>query len=46
VYEVFRALADPSRQRLLDSLNGRKGQSLREPCAGLDTARQSVSKRA
>ena len=42
--EVFRALADPSRRRLLDSLNGLNGQSLRELCAGLDMARQSVSK--
>lgn len=41
---VFRALADPSRRRLLDTLNGRNGQSLRELCAGLDMARQSVSK--
>jgi DNA-binding transcriptional ArsR family regulator/uncharacterized protein YndB with AHSA1/START domain len=44
VDEVFRALADPSRRRLLDSLNRRNGQSLRELCAGLDMARQSVSK--
>ena len=42
--EVFRALSDPSRRRLLDSLNGRSGQTLRELCAGLDMARQSVSK--
>ena len=42
--EVFRALADPSRRRLLDSLNARSGQSLRELCAGLAMARQSVSK--
>jgi uncharacterized protein YndB with AHSA1/START domain/DNA-binding transcriptional ArsR family regulator len=42
--DVFRALADPSRRRLLDSLNARNGQSLREMCAGLDMARQSVSK--
>ena len=42
--EVFRALADPSRRALLDSLNRRNGQSLRELCAGLDMARQSVSK--
>ncbi|MGD0609843.1 MAG: metalloregulator ArsR/SmtB family transcription factor [Streptosporangiaceae bacterium] len=42
--EVFRALSDPSRRRLLDSLNRRNGQSLRELCAGLDMARQSVSK--
>jgi uncharacterized protein YndB with AHSA1/START domain/DNA-binding transcriptional ArsR family regulator len=44
VDEVFRALADPSRRRLLDSLNARNGQTLRELCAGLDMARQSVSK--
>jgi uncharacterized protein YndB with AHSA1/START domain/DNA-binding transcriptional ArsR family regulator len=42
--EVFKALADPSRRRLLDSLNARNGQSLRELCAGLAMARQSVSK--
>ncbi|HEY5987674.1 MAG TPA: metalloregulator ArsR/SmtB family transcription factor [Streptosporangiaceae bacterium] len=42
--DVFRALADPSRRRLLDSLNSRTGQTLRELCAGLDMARQSVSK--
>ncbi|MFE3251443.1 ArsR/SmtB family transcription factor [Streptomyces sp. NPDC059209] len=42
--EVFRALADPGRRRLLDSLDARDGQSLRELCAGLDMTRQSVSK--
>ncbi|MFE0803518.1 ArsR/SmtB family transcription factor [Streptomyces sp. NPDC058812] len=42
--EVFKALADSSRRRLLDSLNERNGQSLRELCSGLDMARQSVSK--
>jgi uncharacterized protein YndB with AHSA1/START domain/DNA-binding transcriptional ArsR family regulator len=42
--EVFKALADASRRRLLDSVNARNGQSLRELCAGLDMARQSVSK--
>ena len=42
--EVFRALADPSRRLLLDSLNARNGQSLRELCVGLSMARQSVSK--
>src|ERR1700730_2259873 len=42
--DVFRALADRNRRRLLDSLNGRSGQSLRELCAGLDMTRQSVSK--
>jgi uncharacterized protein YndB with AHSA1/START domain/DNA-binding transcriptional ArsR family regulator len=42
--EVFRALGDPSRRQLLDSLNGRNGQTLRELCSGLQMARQSVSK--
>src|SRR5258708_13290851 len=42
--EVFKALSDPSRRRLLDSLNSRNGQTLRELCAGLAMARQSVSK--
>jgi DNA-binding transcriptional ArsR family regulator/uncharacterized protein YndB with AHSA1/START domain len=42
--EVFKALADPSRRMLLDSLDARNGQTLRELCAGLDMARQSVSK--
>jgi uncharacterized protein YndB with AHSA1/START domain/DNA-binding transcriptional ArsR family regulator len=41
---VFKALADPSRRRLLDRLNARNGQSLRELCDGLDMARQSVTK--
>jgi DNA-binding transcriptional ArsR family regulator len=42
--EVFKALADPSRRLLLDGLNTRNGQTLRELCAGLSMARQSVSK--
>src|SRR5690606_18587287 len=42
--EVFRALADPSRRQLLDRLNARNGQTLRELCAELAMARQSVSK--
>jgi DNA-binding transcriptional ArsR family regulator/uncharacterized protein YndB with AHSA1/START domain len=42
--EVFRALADPGRRTLLDSLHARSGQNLRELCAELDMARQSVSK--
>jgi uncharacterized protein YndB with AHSA1/START domain/DNA-binding transcriptional ArsR family regulator len=42
--DVFRALADATRRRLLDSLNIRNGQTLGELCAGLDMARQSVSK--
>src|SRR3954454_231436 len=42
--DAFRALADPSRRALLDSLNERNGQTLRQLCAGLSIARQSVSK--
>lgn len=42
--KVFKALADASRRRLLDKLNARNGQSLRELCVGLGMARQSVSK--
>src|ERR1700749_488003 len=42
--EVFKALADPSRRVLLDSLNERNGQTLRDLCSRLDMARQSVSK--
>ncbi len=42
--DVFRALADPGRRRLLDSLNARSGLTLRELCAEMDIARQSVSK--
>jgi DNA-binding transcriptional ArsR family regulator len=41
---IFRALADPSRRRLLDRLNERNGQTLRELGAELDMARQSVTK--
>ena len=42
--EVFKALADPSRRKLLDSLNTKGGQTLSELCLLLDMARQSVSK--
>lgn len=42
--DVFKALADPSRRSLLDSLNSRNGQTLRELSAGQKMARQSVSK--
>src|SRR4051794_12459890 len=42
--DVFRALADRSRRQLLDRLNDRNGQTLRELTDGLDMARQSVSK--
>jgi len=42
--DVFRALADPGRRRLLDSLNSRSGQTLSELCSDMAMARQSVSK--
>ncbi len=42
--DVFKALGDPSRRHLLDRLNVRNGQNLRELSEGLDMARQSVSK--
>jgi DNA-binding transcriptional ArsR family regulator/uncharacterized protein YndB with AHSA1/START domain len=42
--EVFKALADPGRRRLLDSLNAYNGQSLADLCRELDMTRQAVSK--
>ncbi|MFC0625831.1 ArsR/SmtB family transcription factor [Kribbella deserti] len=42
--DAFKALADPTRRALLDSLNERNGQTLRELCASLDLTRQAVSK--
>jgi len=41
---VFRALADPTRRRLLDRLNARNGQTLGELSSEMDMARQSVTK--
>lgn len=41
---VFRALADPVRRQLLDSLHARNGQTLGELCAGHDMSRQAVTK--
>ncbi len=41
---VFRALADPVRRRLLDSLHDRSGQTLSELCEGHDITRQAVTK--
>src|SRR6266852_3991749 len=41
---VFRALADPSRRRLLDRLRARNGQNLNELREGLDMTRQAVTK--
>lgn len=41
---VFRALADPIRRQLLDSLHARNGQTLNELCEGRDITRQAVTK--
>jgi DNA-binding transcriptional ArsR family regulator len=41
---VFKALADPVRRALLDSLHGRNGQTLRELCEGHGMTRQAVTK--
>jgi DNA-binding transcriptional ArsR family regulator len=41
--KVFKALADPSRRRLLDLLVEQNGQSLGQLCEHLDMARQSVT---
>jgi len=40
---VFKALADPTRRRLLDQLHSDNGQTLEELCNGLDMTRQAVS---
>jgi len=42
--DVFRALADASRRRLLDRLHARNGQTLVELCRGLHMTRQAVAK--
>jgi DNA-binding transcriptional ArsR family regulator len=41
---VFRALADPVRRQLLDSLHARNGKTLNELCEGHDMTRQAVTK--
>lgn len=41
---VFRALADPSRRRLLDRLHQRNGQTLGDLCQGLAMSRQAIAK--
>jgi DNA-binding transcriptional ArsR family regulator/uncharacterized protein YndB with AHSA1/START domain len=41
---VFKALADRSRRRLLDRLNSRNGQNLRDLSEGLGMSRQAVSR--
>jgi DNA-binding transcriptional ArsR family regulator len=42
--EVFKALADPSRRRLLDELFKSNGQTLGQLCEHLDMSRQAVTK--
>ena len=42
--EVFKALADPSRRKLLDELHKNNGQTLSELCEHLDMTRQAVAK--
>jgi DNA-binding transcriptional ArsR family regulator len=41
---VFKALADPSRRKLLDQLYSHNGQTLGELCEHLDMTRQAVTK--
>src|ERR1700730_2856205 len=41
---VFKALADPTRRQLLDSLRARDGQTLSELCEHADMTRQAVTK--
>lgn len=41
---VFRALADPTRRQLLDSLHARNGQTLNALCERTDMTRQAVTK--
>ena len=40
---LFRALADPSRRRLLDVLHANDGRTLNELCEYLDMTRQGVT---
>lgn len=42
--DIFKALADPARRRLLDRLNEHNGQNLNDLCEGMDMTRQSVTK--
>lgn len=43
VDKIFKALADPSRRRLLDRLYADNGQTLSELCEHLDMTRQAVT---
>lgn len=40
---VFKALADPTRRRLLDTLRAHSGQTLGSLCKDLDMTRQAVT---
>jgi DNA-binding transcriptional ArsR family regulator len=40
---LFKALADPSRRKLMDMLNASDGQTLNQLCEHLDMTRQSVT---
>lgn len=42
--DVFKALADASRRRLLDRLRSHDGLTLNQLCADMDMSRQAVSK--
>ena len=42
--EVFKALADASRRKLLDELHKNNGQTLGELCEHIDMTRQAVTK--
>jgi DNA-binding transcriptional ArsR family regulator len=44
VDKAFKALADPSRRKLLDQLHTNNGQTLSELCEHLDMTRQAVTK--
>ena len=41
---VFKALADPSRRKLLDELHANNGQTLSQLCEHLEMSRQAVTK--
>ncbi len=41
---MFKALADPSRRKLLDDLHRRNGQTLGELCEHMQVPRQAVTK--
>lgn len=42
--KVFKALADPNRRKLLDSLHQQNGQTQKQLCANAHISRQAVSK--